>query len=63
MVVVVVVAAATTVAVAVAAHRVAAVVGGAEQADKLLAAFAALGGVKCAVLPSGQISFKANVLT
>ena len=54
---------AAAVAAAVAAHRVAAVVVGAEQADKLLTAFAALGGVKCAVLPSGQISFKANVLT
>jgi len=58
--VVVVLAAATTVAVA--AHRVAAVVG-AEQADKSSAVFAALGGVKCAVLPLGQISFKANELT
>jgi len=55
-----VLAAATTVAVA--AHRVAAVVG-AEQADKSSAIFAALGGVKCAVLPPGQISFKANELT
>jgi hypothetical protein len=63
VVVVVVLAAATTVAVAVAAHRVAAVVVGAEQADKPSAVFAALGGVKCAVLPLGQISFKANELT
>jgi hypothetical protein len=59
--VVVVLAAATTVAVA--AHRVAAVVVGAEQADKPSAVFVALGGVKCVVLPLGQISFKANELT
>ena len=54
---------AVAVAVAVAAHRVAAVVVGAEQADKPSAVFAALGGVKCVVLPPGQISFKANELT
>jgi cytochrome c553 len=50
--VVVVVVVATTVAVA--AHRVAAVVVGAEQADKPSAVFAALGGVKCRFCHRGK---------